>query len=717
MSVSENLRLHPRVDDWLRLAENGRVIVRTGKVDIGQRISTALALIAAEELDVDFSRIEVEGVDTAVSPDEEYTSASNSVERSGNTIRLAAATARRHLLEIAARKLGVNLHTLVIEDGIVRSLLTNRSLSYWEISADRPLNGDVDQHIATKNASDYRLLGNQLITPKDLPDLVRGTAPFVHDMQVLGMLHARLVRPPHYHARILSIDPKIHDRLSGGKLVIDGSFVAVVCEDEYECVKLVERVAGAIKWSSDRKLDTRDLYVRLQQAPRISLPVRHGEALEELVPERSPRPAEAVLTARIRIERPYTMHGAMAPSAALALFENGKLTIWTHTQGVYPLRLAIAEFLGIGLENVRLIQKRGPGIYGHNGADDAALEAALISLRVPEKPILLKWSRADEHAWEPYGPAMIVEVEASIDQQGNVIDWSHETWSDTHRTRPRPGPNKAGPARLISTRYTSNPVPPHVHQPFLSAPAAGIHRNATPYYEFPHTRVVKHLVRDMPLRTSTLRSLGSYANVLAIESAIDQLARDAGLDPLAFRKRHLTDERAHAVLHAVAKASEWAQQHNRPGCGRGLSFARYNNLKAYAAVVVDLEVNDAAEVKLAKIFISVDAGQIVDLDGLTLQIEGAALQAASWTLYEEVTFDENGITSRDWESYPILRFNNVPEIETILINRPGSPFLGPSECAVGPTAAAIANAIYDATGLRLQRLPFRPENIRRAALT
>jgi nicotinate dehydrogenase subunit B len=535
-------------------------------------------------------------------------------------------------------------------------------------------------------------------------------------MRMPHMLHARLVRPPHYHARVADIDATIHDRLAGAHLVRDGSFVAVAAEDEYQAIRAAARVASCIRWSPERGLDARDVYERLVSEPRISLPVRDGNAFEEPVPPLEPPPEDAAVTVHTRIERPYLMHGSIGPSAALALFEDGALTIWTHTQGVYPLRLTIAESLGMDPERVRLVQRRGPGAYGHNGADDAALDAALIARAIPGRPVLLKWSREDEHAWEPYGPAMVVEVRASLDAAARVIDWSLETWSDTHRTRPRPGPNRVGPARMLSTHLVNDPVPPFVPEPFLSAPLAGIHRNAYPYYAFPRKRVVKHLVRNMPLRTSTLRSLGTYGNVLAIESTMDELARAAGVDALEMRLRHLDDERALAVLNAVAKRAEWGCASAEPGHGRGLAFARYNNLKAYAAVVVDLEVDDAANVHLHRFVLAADAGQIVDPDGLALQLEGAALQSASWTLYEQVTFDEGGITSRDWESYPMLRFDNVPEVETVLIDRPGMPYLGPSECMIGPTAAAIANAIRDATGLRLRRLPFTSDAIREAAL-
>lgn len=713
--TTESLQAYPNVDDWLVIGD-GRVTVRTGKVDIGQRISTALALIAAEELDVGFDRIDVVHVDTATSLDEGYTSASNSIERCGQSVRLAAATARRHLLQLAARSLDVDVTSLDVDDGRVRSTATTRSTTYWALMRGGHRFGvPVDLSVATKTPSEYRLIGRS-VTALDLVDLVGGTAQFVHDLSMPGMLHARLVRPPHYHARIAGIDPSIHERLAGAQLVRNGSFLAVAAEDEYQAVRTGARVAAAVRWKSDRLLDPTNIHELLVTSPSISLPVRNGDAVEEPVPPLEPPPREAVVTLQTRIERPYLMHGAIGPSAALALFERDVLTIWTHTQGVFPLRVTIAESLQMDPADVRLVQVRGPGCYGHNGADDAALDAALIARAIPDRPILLKWSREDEHAWEPYGPAMVVEVRASLDRNGRVIDWSHDTWSDTHRTRPRPGPNGVGPARMLSTHLIENPVPPFLPEPFLSAPWAGVHRNADPLYTFPRRRVVKHLVRGMPLRTSTLRTLGSYTNVMAIETMMDELAIAAGMDPLPFRLEHLGDERAQAVLKAVCKRASWGRREVAPGCGRGLAFARYNNLKAYAAVVVDVRVDDAAMVHVGKVTLAADAGQVVDPDGLRLQLEGGIFQAVSWTLYEQVKYDADGIRSRDWETYPILRFDEAPEVETILIDRPGRPYLGPSECAVAPTAAAIANAIHDATGLRLHRLPFSADAIRAAAL-
>ena len=365
------------------------------------------------------------------------------------------------------------------------------------------------------------------------------------------------------------------------------------------------------------------------------------------------------------------------------------------------------------VEALRLIHVPGAGCYGHNGADDAALDAALTARAIPGTPVMLKWSREDEHAWEPYGSCMVMELRASLDADGRVLAWSHESYSDTYNMRPRPGPDKIGPARLLATRHLAEPLAAPVPRPAM-ARHVGIHRNLDPIYTFADKRLVKHLVRNLPLRTSALRALGAYANVFAIESFMDELATAAGRDPIEFRLDHLDDDRAADVLNAVAKrVGDWDEVSGR---GRGIAFARYKNSMAYAAVGLEVEVSDAAEVRLHHAVIAADAGQVVDPDGLAAQLEGGLIQAASWTLYEEVRYDRGGITSRDWDTYPILRFDNIPEIETILLDRPDAPFLGAGEATAGPTAAAIANAIRNATGLSLRRLPFTPDAIRAAAM-
>ncbi len=708
MASNPSLGKSPDLDDWLSIDGQGRVRVRTGKVDIGQRISTALAMIAAEELDVDYDCIDIAGVETPASPDEAITSGSNSMQQSGNAVRLATATARRHLLTLAAAQLGVDLESLDVTDGLIQARDSNLSVSYAELIGDRPFGIAVDPGAETKSPDSYKIVGQARIA-RGMADLVTGTAQFVHDMAMPGMRHACVVRPPHSLARLRGLDASAVARLEadGVKVVRDGSFLAVAGADEYAVLKAVARLQAAADWDGGEGLDARDVFEALSENKRISLPVIEGTPAEAPVP---PRPDSFTLQARY--ERPYHMHGSIGPSAAMALYEDQRLTLWTHSQGIYVLRESMAGALDMDPGDIHIHHAPGAGCYGHNGADDAAFDAALIARAMPGIPVLLKWTREDEHAWEPYGSCMAMELCASLDDSGAVTAWSHETYSDTHLNRPRPGPGGMGPGRLLASRFRAEPQMPPVVPPNL-ARHAGLHRNQDPLYRFPNPRLVKNLVRGLPLRTSAMRTLGGYANVFAIESFMDELAEAAGADPLEFRLRHLTDKRARAVLEAMAErlhATPLAEGH-----GLGIAVSQYTNSKTYAAVGIDLSVGDDAQIKLHRAVIAADAGQIVDPDSLAAQMEGGLLQAASWTLYEAVQFDRDGVTSRDWDSYPILRFDNVPAIEVILIDQPNEPFLGAGEASSGPAAGAIANAVRAATGLRLRRLPFTPQAVRRAA--
>ena len=712
MTVNPSLASNPRVEDWITVRADGRIELRTGKVEIGQRITTAVALVAARELAVPFDRVVMVPARTGLSPDEGYTSGSNSMEQSGHAVRLAAATARRELVARAARRLGVDGSTLEVRDGLVRSRETNRTVGFGELVEGAPLSLPVDPE-AGLLARVEEIPRSPRIEPLHLRELVTGTLRFVHDLQPEGSLHARVVRPPHYHAALTGLAEGIEARLEGARLVRDGSFLAVADEDEHRAIRAAARVAAAARWSSTAKLDERPIRDQLIHNRRESFPVRECRPREEPVPE---PPPDAPRTVRAVYERPYQMHGSLGPSAALARFSDGHLRVWTHSQGIYPLRAAIAETLGLAPESVGVAHVPGAGCYGHNGSDDAALEAALVARAIPGPPVLLKWSRDDEHAWEPYGPAMRMELSAHVDHAGDVRWWSHETYSDTHVVRARPDGARSQADRFLAPRYLADPVPEPARAPNLTV-NGGIHRNATPPYAFPETRIVKHLVHDLPLRVSALRTLGAYANVFAAESFMDELAHEAGADPLAYRRRHLEDPRTRAVLDAAAERFGWAARapSTASDTGRGIAVARYKNMKGYCAVAVEARVGDDATVHLLRAVIAADAGEIVDPDGLAAQLEGGFVQAASWTLLEAVAWDRDGITSRDWESYPILRFDAIPEVETVLVDRPGEPFLGAGEASCGPAGAAIANAVFDATGVRARRLPLTADHLRAAA--
>lgn len=715
MASNPSIAAHPSLDEWISITRDERIVVRSGKVDLGQKISTAVAMIAAEELGVAYDHIDVAGPATDEVPDEGLTAGSNSMEMTGHAVRLAAATARVQLIKLAAAHLNLDASDLEVADGLVRCPGTNLSVTFGELLGAKVFGIDVDEDAELRAPDTYQIVGRQR-SSRLTPGLVKGATKFVHDMTRPGMAHARIVRPPHYHATISNIDDAIIERLAGEgvRTVRDGQFLAVAAEDEYQAVQAAGRLERAVIWDLGDGLATGDLYRQLAANERVSLPVRDGLAHDEVVPTLHDAPQAAAQTLQAKYEKPYVMHGSMGPSAALAIYAGGKLTIWTHSQGIYMLRTAIADVMELDERDIKLIHGLGPGCYGHNGADDVALDAALVARAAPGTPILLKWTREQEHAWEPYGSAMAMNLRVSLDENGRIIDWCHETYSDTHVTRPIPGPDLTGSRNLLSARYLEKPLIPPPVEPNLGF-HIGIHRNLDPYYTFSKRWLVKHLVRELPLRVSALRTLGAFGNVFAIESFMDELAEAAGTDPITFRLRHLDDDRAKAVVEAISTRMEFGAADG--AVGRGFAFARYKNTKTYAAVGVELFVTDAAEVRLQRIVIAADAGQVVDPNGLRAQLEGGALQAASWTLYEEVTFERNGVTSQDWDTYPILKFDNIPEIEIVLMDRPAAPFLGAGEASSGPAGAAIANAIYNCTGVRVRRMPFTPDAIRAAAIT
>jgi CO/xanthine dehydrogenase Mo-binding subunit len=394
------------------------------------------------------------------------------------------------------------------------------------------------------------------------------------------------------------------------------------------------------------------------------------------------------------------MHGSIGPSCAVAQFENGQLTVWTHSQGVFPLRAAIAQLVQLPTEKVRCVQVDGSGCYGHNGADDAGADAALLAMALPDRPVRVQWTREQEHAWEPYGSAMIAKARAALGPGGRIAAWDYSVRSCTHATRAGPAGNLL-PAWLLA--QPSAPPPPRP----LPLPEGGGHRNAAPIYSIPDARVVYEFVPAMPLRVSALRSLGAYMNIFSIESFIDELAQAAKADPVDFRLRHLDDPRAQAVIKVAAERFGWANYPRRQDLGRGFAFARYKNRAAYLALAAEVEVDrKRGRVRLKRAVAAVDCGEAVNPDGIENQIQGGILQSASWSLHERVAFDRTRITSREWSSYPILRFSAIPdEVRVHVLNQPGTPFLGTGEAAQGPTAAAIANAIADATGVRLRDIP------------
>ena len=699
-----SLDAYPHVSDWLT-PEADRLLIHTGKVDIGQRISTALVRIVQEELALPLSQVTIAPVRTGQAPDEGITSGSNSIEQSGRAVAAAAATLRARLVTMAVEQQGGDAADWVLEDGFVHRPGTNIRLNLIDLARDVPPDLSIDPDLP-------RHRPEQAPKPdmRGITEMVIGRFTFLHDLDLPGMWHARRISPPHAKATLQEIDRAAIDKAEakGMRIIRDGSFVAVAGPHEWDVVKAARSLGLACTWDLHGGFPETDVFAHLSAENAERFPVVDG------TPQKAPVPAPLdAPDLSARFERPYQMHGALAPSAALAEWTGERLILKSHSQGIYPLREAIADSLGLSPDQVEITHVHGSGCYGHNGADDAAFEAALIAMAQPDTPILLKWSREDEHAWEPVAPAMAVQIDAKL-ADGRITALSAEAHSDTHRGRPRPGPNRAGPAKLLANRFRAEPMDPYVSPPNMGT-HAGIHRNLDPIYAFPEKRLVKNLVRGLPHRTSAMRCLGAVTNVFAIECTMDDLAAQCGMDAITFRQAHLTDPRASAVLQELDRRLQ--ERGPKPdGMGRGVAYAQYKNAMTRVGIAVDVTVTDAAEVRLDHAIIVADSGRVVDPDGLAAQLEGGFMQAASWALCEEVTWDRDGITSRDWDSYPVLRFDNVPVMDVVILDAQDHPSVGAGEASPGPTVAAIANAVHDATGLRLRRMPFTADALTQAAL-
>jgi nicotinate dehydrogenase subunit B len=696
-----SLQNNRRLDAWLRINPDGGATIFTGKVELGQGILTALAQIAAEELDLPLSRIEMISGDTGQTPNEGHTAGSLSVENSGTALRMAVAEVRAILIDLAAKRLAAPADQLTVADGAIAAP-DDRKVGYGELVQTLDLKREATAKVAPKPASTYRVVGRS-VRRLDIPAKVTGGAAYIQDIRLPGMLHGRVVRPPRYGAKLENLDETAAKAIPGVVAVVrDGSFVGVVAEREEQAIKARAALSAAARWSGGTDLPDMDkTYEHLLSLPAIDTVASEKQA--------SPRPSGArVVEATYR--KPYLAHASMGPSCALAEFRDGKFTVWSHTQGVFPLRLDLAKSLHVEPAAIRCIFAEGAGCYGRNGQDDVALDAALLARAVPGRPVRVQWMRDDEFAWEPYGSAMVMKAQGAV-VDGKIVDWQYELWSGPHGIRPGAPDGSNLFASWSLAQSQKRPVARNI-----PLPAGGSDRNAIPAYDLPNQRIVNHFIPDMPIWVSSLRTLGGYANVFAVECFMDELAAAAGIDPIAFRLAHLSDPRARAVIEAVARKSGWKQGETGDGArGRGIGFARYKNLASYVAVVAEVEVDrGSGTVRVPRVTAAVDAGLIINPDGLANQIEGGIVQSVSWTLKEEVRFDRSGIRSRDWASYPILTMPEAPSVEVELINRLNERPLGTGEASQGPAAAAVVNAFANATGKRIRDLPLDAARVKAA---
>ncbi|MDB5853799.1 MAG: xanthine dehydrogenase family protein molybdopterin-binding subunit [Herminiimonas sp.] len=713
---------NPVLSRWLRLTADGMIELYAGKVELGQGIGTTQLQIAADELDVPLASIRLCVGNTASCPDQGLTAGSLSTEVGGMALRLICAEVRQHFVNEAARRFGVAPEAVSVAEGRffpTAALPGDVSFDYHALAASIDLDCHASGLARPKPYQDRRVAGMAVQRP-DLRRKLFG-AGFIHDMELPGMLHGRMVRPPSYGAKLESFNEAARQAILAlpgvRNLLVDGRYIGVCAQREEQAIAAANAISRAALWTETETLpqEREDQgWIRNVDSEASIVDERHATTTPNIGSASTEVHNSAAHTLAADYSRPFLSHASIGPSCALAQWDNGRLTVWTHAQGSFALRRELAELLDVPAEDITVIHADGAGCYGHNGADDAALDAAMMA-RAAGHPVRLQWSREDELSWAPFGSAMSIHIEAALDAQGRIAQWRHATWSQTHVQRPGIMPGLYG----LAAAHREPPAPtPEVRE--FPLPAGGGQRNAIPLYDTASRTIEYHLVKKPVLRSSALRALGGFANVFAIESFMDELAHLAGKDPLEFRLAHLSDPRAIAVLKAVAEASNWHQPlppASRDGAlrGRGIGFARYKNSSAYCAVVIEVEVTD--RIVLDRIWTVVDAGEVVNPDGLINQMEGGILQAASWTLKEAVHFDAMRVTTRSWDDYPILRFDEVPrELHVHIVPHPELPPLGAGECAAGPTAAAIANALHNAIGVRVRNLPLTPERLAKAVL-
>lgn len=685
-----SLQENPRLSSWLDFSEPGVVRAFTAKVELGQGIVTAMTQIAAEELALPLSRIRVVSGDTRCCPNESYTAGSMSIEIGGTSLRLACAEARAAIVREAAKILAADAAQITTTDGRILLDGADSGLDYWKVAPSVDWSMPVTGTVPLSDAHRATILGKS-VARLDLPAKVSGGG-FIQDLELPQMLYAQVMRPPSIGARLETLDESKISRLPGVVRVFrSGDFAAVLCEREYQAVKALEAMRSAAKWIEDES-DWSIGRNWAEDLPKLRSIDSHTESGTPAPP------AEDGIRLSARYSKPPIAHAAMGPSCALAQFDGDTLTVWTHSQGVHPLRTALAKALGLSPESIAVIHAQGAGCYGHNAADDAAFDAALLAMHASPRPVRVLWTREDELSWAPFGSPMVVKIDGAVTPDGKIADWSTEIWSAPHGRRP-----SHWAVNLLGAAYLETPIPfPELHEDMRVF--AGGARNSDPSYEIAHRKIVLHSIPGLPFRTSALRTLGGYANVTASESFMDELADAANIDPLEFRLRNLRDTRARKVLETAASMAGWNGGAERgTGSACGIGFARYKNTAAYVAVIAQVEVDD--EIRVRRVWSAVDAGLLINPDGVRNQIEGGIVQAISWTLKEQVEFDHARVTTNSWKNYPIIGFNEIPEIEVTLVESLDHPPLGVGEASLGPAGAAVANAVARALDLRIRDLP------------
>jgi len=684
----------PLVSQWVRCAHDGVVVLATGKVELGQGAVSAIAQMGCHELGIEPGAIRICSGDTDQTPNEWYTAGSVSIESAGQTLRAACAQARELALATASARAGIARERLDFSGGLLCCDGEAIGLTLGKLLQAIDLNVPLDRSVP------WRSSGGCIGLPLRRLDLraKMSGGSFIHDTRLPGMLCGRVLRAPNPAARLLEADTDALRALPGvAAVVVNGSFVALAAATESQAIAAAEAAVALCRWDVPphypAATGVASLFEALETEMKLVLPTAASPV------------ARNAMCHSARFTKPAIAHASIGPACAVATFTHGRYEVLSHSQGVFPLRDALARVLGVPNTQVHVRHVAGAGCYGHNGADDAALDACLLARAVPGRPVKVTWSRADELGASPMGSPMMVRIDAAV-EAGRIVDWQLQVWSGLHGARP----GWEGAVNLLAATQLAQPFAAPPPRDVSAEMGGGGDRNACVLYYVGREQVLYHFVPGMPLRTSSLRALGSFANLFAIESFIDELAGKAEVDALALRLAHLSDPRATHVLERVARMAGWrGGATDDDTVHQGLAFGRYKNKAAYIAIIAQVEMDD--DFRVARFWACVDAGQVINPDGLGNQVEGGIVQALSWTLLEQVRFSSTHVESDSWENYPILPFSATPEIEIEIVQHASQPPLGVGEVAQGPTAAAVANALSRALGVRLRDLPLTREHI------
>ncbi len=701
MKAPPILESFPKVCDWLTFTNTGEVLVLTGRVELGQGNLTGLVQITAEELDFPLDRVVVKEARTDESPNEGFTSGSLSISQGGMALRLAASAARNLLLEAAAKTLQCPQDQITIKDARIFNFHTGEFAEIHSVIPIVDWKSSILNYAKPKSSKDRSVAGNSL--PRiDLPSRI-GTSSFVHDMQIDGIMYGRILHPPCYGSKLISLDIEGLRKRKGVKDVMrDGDIVGVISASFHHLDLALTWAAREAVWETPEFKEDRNLTTFIKNSEEPITEVFERGAFDNTIGTRVTH----------EIYKPFLCHGSIGPSAAVALYQNEVLKVWSHAQGPFPLRDAIAQVLGLHNHNVIVQHKPGAGCYGHNGADDAAMDASLLANYFRGVPIKVVWSRADEFKNSPMGPAMVTQLSATLSDDGSILGLDVLVNSASHGNRP----GRNGSPNLRTAAFLQKPFLPSRSNDIPLENGGGADRNAVPLYDIKNLRVRKRIIHKMPYRTSSMRSLGAFGNVYAIETLMDALASSADQDPFTYRLRHLSDERARAVLEQARELAESSGFfHETPHTSWGLGFAKYKNIAAYCAVIVKIDF--AEEMKILEVISTLDAGEVINPDAVINQTEGGIIQAMSWGTLEAVKFDGCQVAVDSWLDYPIAKFSEIPKIKVKLIPRPELPPMGCAEAAQGPTVAAIGNAVFRSIGTHVKELPLTRDAIFNAALT